>query len=221
MAESGLGGAQGLFAQNRAMRLHQRERSVIADRADVADVVGESLDLGRDGAKPMRAHRRLDPQRRFGRAREGDLVSDRAVAADARGERQTGFEARAAHQRADALVDIAQSLLEPDDRFTAGVETKMSGFDNSGVNRTDRDLMQPRSLRFQELITLGRGFVRPGGAERSAHRPATVIEPGAQIQGALRAQSREIGDRALQAVRRRMNRRDRRKLARRTSEPND
>jgi len=46
-----------------------------------------------------------------------------------------------AHQRLDALVHIAQSLLEPDDRFAVGGESKVPGFDDAGMHRPDRDLV--------------------------------------------------------------------------------
>ena len=46
MAEGVVGGAQHEFAQGAGMGVHQRERSVVADRADIAEVIGDALDLG-------------------------------------------------------------------------------------------------------------------------------------------------------------------------------
>ena len=63
---------------------HQGEGGVVADRADVAEMVGEPLDLGHHAAKTMRPRRRLDAERRLDGAGEGDGVGDGRVAAHAR-----------------------------------------------------------------------------------------------------------------------------------------
>ena len=39
-------------------------------------------------------------------------------------------------------MDIAKPLFEPRHRFAIGGKTKMSGLDNAGVDRTNRDLME-------------------------------------------------------------------------------
>ena len=86
MAERGFGGAQGPLAQDPAMGVHQGEGGVVADRADVAEVVGDPLEFGHHAAKIVRARRRLDPERRLDRAGESDAIGDRRVAADPRRE---------------------------------------------------------------------------------------------------------------------------------------
>ena len=68
------------------MGVHQRERRVVADRADVAEMIGEPLELGHQRAQPDRARRHLDAERRLDRAREGEGIGDRAVAAMRAGE---------------------------------------------------------------------------------------------------------------------------------------
>jgi hypothetical protein len=50
VAERGRSGAQHPLAQHRAMGVHQREGGVVANRADVAEVVGETLELGHQRA---------------------------------------------------------------------------------------------------------------------------------------------------------------------------
>ena len=62
VAEAGVGGAQHALAQDAAMRMDQREGGVVADGADVAEVVGEPLQLGHEGAQPDGARRRLDAE---------------------------------------------------------------------------------------------------------------------------------------------------------------
>ena len=51
MAEAGVRGAQHALAQDAAMRVHQRERGVVADRADIAEMIGEPLELGHQRAQ--------------------------------------------------------------------------------------------------------------------------------------------------------------------------
>ena len=69
MAESGLGRAQGALAQDAGVGVHQREGRVVADRADVAEMIGDPLELGHDPAQHVGARRRLDAERRLDRAR--------------------------------------------------------------------------------------------------------------------------------------------------------
>ena len=86
MAERRGAGAQNLFAQYAAMGVHQSERGVVTDRADVAQMVGETLQLGHEGAQPVGARRRGQAQGRLDRTGEGDRIGDRAVAASPGGE---------------------------------------------------------------------------------------------------------------------------------------
>ena len=86
VAEAGVGDAQHVLAQDAAVGVHEREGGVVADGADVAEVVGEALQLGHQRAQPDRARRRLDAERRLDGAGEGEGVGDGAVAGDAAGE---------------------------------------------------------------------------------------------------------------------------------------
>lgn len=62
------------------MGVHQREGRVVADRADVADVVGNPLELGHERPQPLGAGRGFDAARDLDRAGVGERVGDRAVA---------------------------------------------------------------------------------------------------------------------------------------------
>ncbi len=46
------------------------------------------------------------------------------------------------HQRLDALVDIAQPLLQPHHRLAVGMEAEMPGLDDSGMDRPHGNLME-------------------------------------------------------------------------------
>ena len=86
--------AQHLLAQHAAVRVHEREGGVVADRADVAEVVGEPLELGhraraatrraaapRRRARPRPPARRRAHRRRCCRRRRGRRAAPRARAA--------------------------------------------------------------------------------------------------------------------------------------------
>ena len=66
--------------------MHQRERGVVADGADVAEMIGEPLELGHQRAQIDGARRHLHLQRGLDGLREGKRIGDRAVAGGAAGE---------------------------------------------------------------------------------------------------------------------------------------
>ena len=74
----------------------------------------------------------------------------------------------AAHQRFDALVDIAEPRLQPHHRLAAGVEAEMAGLDDPGVDRADRDLVQPLALGGEEGDRAALAARRARRAERRA-----------------------------------------------------
>src|SRR5262249_49504444 len=57
MPEYRLACRQHALAKHTAMAVQKRERGVVANRADVAEVVGHALELGHDGADHLRARR--------------------------------------------------------------------------------------------------------------------------------------------------------------------
>ena len=52
----------------------------------------------------------------------------------------------------DALVHIAQPLLEPHHGLAVGGEAEMAGLDDAGVHRADRNLVQVLALGGQEGV---------------------------------------------------------------------
>ena len=206
---------------------HQGEGGVVADRADVAEMIGEPLELGHHAAQGVRARRRLDAERRLDRAGEGDRVGDRRIAADPPREPGRALEARPAHQRVDAFVGVAEPLLEPHDRLAAGVEAEMAGLDDPGMDRTDRNLMQARALwprgrrrrparrpwargrRADGAAASGRGRASGGRPARRAPRSRRGRKPPA------RAGSPADAGRRWMEMRRGRRRRRRRRASRR------
>ena len=165
-------GAQRALAQDAAMRVHHRERGVVADRADVAEMVGEPFELRHQRAQIVRARRRLDVERRFDRAREGERIGDRAVAGGAAGEprrlversrRSSAPRCPCAHSRAAASSRTTVSPL--------AVKRKWPGLDDAGMHRPDRDLVQALALGRQEWIGRRAPCARRRGRRADAARP--------------------------------------------------
>jgi hypothetical protein len=200
MAESGIGRAQHALAQHAAMRQHHRERRVVANGADIAEMIGNALQLRHQSAQPHCPRRRFDAQRRFRRARESDCIGDGAVARDAAGELRRALERRARHQAFDAFMDIAEALFQTHHSLAAGGEAEMTRLDDPGMHRADRNLVQMFALGGEKIVRF------------------RMVEPRAPVERILGIQPIEVADRALQADCRRMQAAERREAPRRAIE---
>ncbi len=211
MPEGGFSRAQGPLAQHAAMGVHQRKGGVVANGADVAEMIGEALELRHQAAKPVGAGRRLGPERGLDRAREGDAVGDRRIAAHSRSQDSGALDACAARQAVDPFVDIAETLLEPHHGFAACVEAEVARLDDACVDRTDRNLVQSCALRAKEGVGVRRAVVRVGPPKRMTYGPSAVIEPASRVSSIGRGKPEEIAGRAFKSTRRSMDRRHGRK----------
>src|SRR5260370_1323699 len=86
VAETQVGGAQHTLAQDATVGMHERKGSVVTDGTDVAEMIGQALELGHERTQPDGASRCRDLQGGFDGTGEGDGVSDGAVARRAAGE---------------------------------------------------------------------------------------------------------------------------------------
>ena len=181
MAEGGACCAQHALAQHAAMRVHQCEGGIVADGADVAEMVGEPLEFCQQRAQKHGAIRHGKIQSDFGRARKRVGVSYGAVARRAAGELDAARETGAGHQPVDALMDVSKPLFQPDHGLAAGGKAEMSGLDDARMHRADRNLVQAVAFRGEE--TVGRRLRQCVDAipQWKAHAPAVVVEPGAGI----------------------------------------
>ena len=186
------------------MGMHEREGGVIADRADVAEMVGQSFQLRHQPAQPLRARRRLNIERRFGGAGEGDAVGNGAVARRTAGQHGALGKIGARHQSLDALMHIAQPLFQPYHGLAVRGEAEMTGFDDARMHGADGNLMQAFALGRQELIARAYGRHFSSHTQRMPYAPAVMVEPGPRIGQGARFQAEEILDRALQPQGRRV-----------------
>ena len=187
-----------------ALRVHHGKGGVIADGADVAEVIGEPFELAHERAQPHRASRHVDAVRSLDRPGESERVGHGAVAGHPPRKHRGTFDGRAFHQPLDALVHVTKSRLEANDRLAVRGETEMPGLDDARVHGTHRNLVQALAFGRQEDVALC-------SARRSADYPFPVVEPGARIGQPFGFQPPQISDRALEANGRRMRLPDRRK----------
>ena len=154
MAEAGLRGAQDALAQHAAMRVHEREGRVVADGAEIAEVVGDALELRHQRAQlDARAAVTSTPSAASTARAKAKRIGDGAVAG---GARRQACAARSSVAPAisafDALVHIAEPLLQPHHRLAIGGEAEMAGLDDAGMHRADRDLVQAFAFDREECI---------------------------------------------------------------------
>jgi hypothetical protein len=152
MPEAGLTRRQHVLALQGAMGVDGEHAGIVADRTDVADVMGHALQLGHYRPQQDGARRHRPAERRLDGAREGPGIGHRAVAGDAADQPSPSLEIGGGQQALDALVDVAEPLLQPHHRLAVGREAEMAGLDDAGMDRADRNLVQPFALDRQEFV---------------------------------------------------------------------
>src|SRR5688500_11693141 len=177
-------------------------------------MIGKALELRHQCAQIACAGRHADPAGRLSCQGECERVGNRAVAGRAARQTRGLVEWSTGHQRVDALVHIAEPLLQPHDRLTIGGETEVPGLDNSCMNRTNRNLVEVVTLDRQEAVS------RPQRRSTTAVRykrmpdvPEAEIEPWARIGQSYSFDAMKILERTLQADGRRVPGPDRRETA--------
>jgi hypothetical protein len=176
-------------------------------------MIGHALQLGHQRPQPDCARRNVDGQSRLDGLRERQRIGNGAVARGATGKLRAALDIGAGHQRLDAFMHVTEPLFEPRHSFAIGGEAEVSGLDDAGMNRADRDLMQILALDRKKLVGARLNPRRLGFAERLSHAPEAEIEPRPCVRRADRLQAIETSDRALEPTGRGMPRRHRRELA--------
>jgi hypothetical protein len=183
----------------------EREPAVVAEVAEVAEVVRDALALERERPQPQRPRGRHDPGESLDCHRVGPGVRDRAVAGDAPGERPAADEIAALEQLVDRLVRVAEPLLEPQHLLADDREAEVPGLDRAGVHRPYRDLVHAFARDRHEAVLLDVVPVPALEAEVAPQRvdvrgPRRVAQPRALV-GRGRADADEVVGRALHPVR--------------------
>src|SRR5207253_863532 len=147
-------GPQQVFFQPPELEKAERKRDVVAEIAQVAEVIGNTLELEQDAAQRKRPGRRLGPGGAFDCHCVRPSVGDRGVAGDSARELRALFERHLLEALLDAFVRVAEPLLQPQDLFADDREAEVPRLDRAGVDRTDRDLVHAFALDQDERIAL-------------------------------------------------------------------
>ncbi len=134
------------------MRQHHAERGIVADCAEITDMVSDALKFRHNRAQPDRPGRRLQSQCALHRSGEGQRVRDRTVTRHPPGQPSGAIQGCACHQQIDALVDIAETSLQSNHRFAIAGEAEMSRLDDSGMDWTHGNLVQRAAVGAQEGV---------------------------------------------------------------------
>ena len=152
MTEGKVRRPQRSFTQGAEMGMQQGKSGVVADSPDVAEVVGKPFKFRHQCPEPDRPRRNLELQGRFRSHGERPGIGDRAISGNAAGQLCCCLKLGAGHQRLDALVCVAQTLLEPHYRFAVGSKAEMPRLYDAGMHRTHRNLMQALALDWKERV---------------------------------------------------------------------
>ena len=104
---------------------------------------------------------------RLERLRVGPRVGDRAVAGDAAGEPMAVGGGHRLEALLDALVHEAEPLLEAQHLLADDLEAEVTGLDDAGVDRPDRDLVHAVAFDADERVFLLRRVATSASASKS------------------------------------------------------
>ena len=202
--------AQQILLEAQELRQAEGQAAVVAEIAEVTEVVGKALALEQQGTQLEGARRRRRAGERFERHRVGPGVGHGAVARDAAGEPRPLEQRQRLEALLDALVLVAEPGLESQHALADDREAEVTGLDGAGMHRPDRDLVHPVAFDRDEGIGCG-GFERRRvgrvvAAQREALRgPGAVPQPAARIGhragGVARDDAEQVESCALHARR--------------------
>lgn len=113
-------------------------------------MVVEPFEFDDQGPQPVDLVGQLDAESVFDRQAVRERVRCRRVAADAFGEIDRGRGGAAVEEFLDATVHKPQPRLQPHDRLARDRKPEVTGFDEAGVHRPDRNLVHAGSFDGEE-----------------------------------------------------------------------
>lgn len=141
----------------------------------------------------------LDRLRKREGARHGRISRDTGGQTGARGDLSSTEES------VHSLMGVSQSLFETENFFSDDLKSEMAGFDDSRVNRSHRNLVNPRTEDADEGIFLkvrsgGLRNAGPGRRGQGRNGPEPLADPGAGVFQPLGHESEEIPDSPFESV---------------------
>ena len=198
--------AQQVLLQARELREPEGEPGIIAKRAEVAEVVGDALELQRQRTQPRRSRWHCGRRHALECLAIGPCIGHARVTGHSCREAVSVEDRQFGEASLDALVHVAQALLEPQHLLAHHGEAEVSGFDDAGVHRADGNLMDAVALDPHERVIvdrrLGRRGHRAGGQRERVRGPGRMAQPRPGVPVG-RTQAAEIEHRSLHAAGRR------------------
>ncbi len=145
---------QHVLAQPGELGEAEREPAVVAEVAEVAQMVADALALEGERAQPRGARRRCDAGDGFQRLRVGARIRDGPVAGNASRQPVPLGERHRLEALFDPLVHVPEALLEAQHLFADDLEAEMSRLDDAGVHRPDGDLVNAVAFDADECVVL-------------------------------------------------------------------
>ena len=134
------------------MRMSQHIGGIIADRADVPQVIVQPLELEKEAAEVAGPARHVDSEEGFDRLAVGETVADGRISRHPLGERDRRRQPLLLEQLLDPPVLPEMAQLELHDRFAGHGKPEMSRFDDPRMDRPDRHLEHPLALDVTERV---------------------------------------------------------------------
>ena len=179
---------------------------IVAERAEVAEVVGDALALQHQRPQQEGARRRRDAAGRLDGRGIGPGVGTGRIAGNAADEPRARRHVVADEQLLDALVLVAEALLEAQHPLADHREAEMARLDDAGMDGADRDLVGALAADLDEVVVarrIGKSDAHaPHGVvaqRKPVRRPGAMAQPGPLV-AALGGNADQVARRALHAV---------------------
>ncbi|WP_235096239.1 hypothetical protein [Streptomyces sp. A1-5] len=138
--------AQELFADALGLGVEDGVADVVAQCAEVGGVVVEAFEFQEEGAGALGGLGDVGTGGFFDGEAVGEGVADGGVATDAFGKGEAVLDGAAFEEFLDAFVDEPEAGFEAEDGLADDGEAEVAGFDESGVDGADRDLVDAVAL---------------------------------------------------------------------------
>jgi hypothetical protein len=178
---------------------------VVAECADVADVVVEAFHRQKQVPDPVCLGGHLDAEGVLDSAAVGQAVADGGIAGDPLRQRDAIGGLAAFEELLDSFVDVPESGFEPDDGFADDGEAEVAGLDQAGMDGPDRNLVDAGAFHVDEregLVGLAERWRGPGVVTHRmpALRPMAMADQLAWLRVAGRADAIQVLHFAFEAA---------------------
>jgi len=166
--------AQELLAKDEGERLSDSEPGVVAERADIGNVVVDAFEFEEQRSQPGRIFGDLYQTRLLDREAIREVVADCGVARYALCEGHSVLDVAALEEALDAPMEEPQPSLHLEDGFSDHRKSEVPGLYEAAVHGTDRDLVDTGTLDLDERERTGVGAHKGRRSGVTAHRVPTL-----------------------------------------------